>query len=136
MECPFEISAQQLPDLIIRITAADQSIRERINAARIIQARRVIRRMRIEIEIAPEADVIDARDLHRVIEMIGHVFDRDRRSPHKLAYGRNPQPPFRAAARRTASVLHRATPGAIAQQFECVISTGFVDRERLRNSRR
>ena len=61
--------------MIVRVPSADQAFRERVNAFRVVQTGRVVRRMRIEIEVAAQTDVVDPCDFHRVIEVIEHVPD-------------------------------------------------------------
>ena len=92
MKRPLEVATEHERYVRIGIALPQKPLRQFINTAGMIQPANVIRRVRIQIEITPEADVLDAHQPHCVIEMVQHVFDCGPAiGPHELPHGGDPE---------------------------------------------
>lgn len=74
-----KILAQDLLQVAFRISAFQQHCDQRRHLGNIVQS---VRRPRDPIEIAPDPHVIDSRDLHGVVDVIGHVLHRRHHFTH------------------------------------------------------
>ena len=67
---PYEIAAQNLVDLLFGVTAIEQDLRNYRILRHILE---LFRRRGNTVEIRAETHMIDARDLHNVIDVIDDV---------------------------------------------------------------
>jgi uncharacterized protein (TIGR03437 family) len=92
LKSPLEVATQHQRDVCIRVTAPQKPLGQLVNSVGMVQPGDVVSRMCIQVEIASDSHVFDTHQPHRIVEMVQHVFDRDRvLGPYEVPHGGDTQ---------------------------------------------